>query len=293
MKKPIYNNQFKEMVEIISQVPSLEGLQAFLTAFTVQDYVVIFILVWILGRAFKYIFKKTPRINADVKNGLLVLVAFSQFTILLLATALLLSNLGVQFEIILGSMAILATAIGVSFTGVAANFIGGMYILTTRPFRVGDFIKTQGIEGIVEEIGINFTRLTTMDRTIVKIPNGNLLNTSLLNFTERTENSNFTTSSGLSRQFVTYKKMIELKLDITTPPISIKRVREGVDHVCNEFGSVFGVKPEYYLGRHDFRQEIYLIIRAIDGYTIFNVWPYFMERIATAVYQELQQEISL
>ncbi len=171
-----------------------------------------------------------------------------------------------------------------------------MYILTTRPFHVGDFIKTQGIEGIVQEIGINYSHLITIDRTIVKIPNGNLLNTSLLNYTEKDDAklNNFISSSLFtpSKRFVNYRKMVELRLDIIDPPISIKSVKERLELVCKEYTDVFGAKPVYYLGKHEFRQELFLVIRAYDGYTIFNAWPYFMESLMRQIYQELQQEDS-
>jgi hypothetical protein len=251
---------------------------------------------WFIGRILKYLIKKLFFLSPDIRNGLLVLVTFAQFSVSLTITFFLLITIQVQPEFIIGSLAILITAIGVAFTGVAANFIGGIYILATRPFHVGDFIKTQGIEGIVQEVGINYSRLITLDRTIVKIPNGNLLNSSLLNYTEKDEEklSNFMSTGFLSpaKRFVNYRKMIELRLDILNPPISIKAVKERLNRVCEEFTDVFGAKPTYFLGKHEFRQELFLVIRAYDGYTIFNAWPYFMESLTKNIYQELQQEES-
>ena len=162
------------MIGIIAQDLQLNEFLVFFVQLII--IISIFLLTWFIGRIIKFITKKIPWINPDLKNGFLVLVTITQFTLLLSFTTLLLTNLGVQPEFIIGSLAILATAIGIAFTGIATNFIGGMYILTTRPFKAGDYIKTQGIEGIVEEIGINFSRLITVDKTIVKIPNGNLIN---------------------------------------------------------------------------------------------------------------------
>lgn len=255
---------------------------------------VLYFSSWIIGRIFKFFIKKLTWINADVRNGLIVIITLAQFSVSLTVTIFLLVAVRVQPEFIIGSLAILITAIGVAFTGVAANMIGGLYILTTRPFRVGDFIKTQGIEGIVQEIGINYSRLVTIDRTIVKIPNGNLLNSSILNYLDKDEEKlSDIVSSGFftpSKRFIIYKKMIELRLDIINPPIPIQSVMDRLDRVCNEYSDVFGSKPLYYLGRHEFRQELFLIIRTYDGYTLYNAWPYFMESLMAAIYQELQEE---
>jgi len=258
------------------------------------SFILVSVLTWLIGRLLKLLLKKATWIQPDLRNGIFVLVTLSQFTIFILAVGSLLVFFNVRPEFIIGSLAIFVTAIGVAFTGVAANFIGGFYILITRPFKVGDLIRTQNIEGIVEEIGINYSRLMTLDRTPIKIPNGNLMNTALLNYIEEpTEVTNKIVPSSFfapPKQFVIYKKMIELKLDILEPPIPMKAVKSRLDKVFTEYAEVFGKKPQYYFGKHDFRLELNIIIFAPDAYTIFNAWSYFMESIMTTVYQELQQE---
>lgn len=81
---------------------------------------------------------------------------------------------------ILGSAGL---AVGLALQGSLSNFAGGVIILVIRPFNVGDFIDAAGYSGAVEKIGIFYTNLLTIDNKVVLIPNGNLTNGSIINYT--------------------------------------------------------------------------------------------------------------
>jgi MscS family membrane protein len=65
------------------------------------------------------------------------------------------------------------------------NLFGGIMIISDKPIQVGDFCRAGEFLGVVEDIGLRSTRLRTVDRTIVSIPNGQLATMSLENFTLR------------------------------------------------------------------------------------------------------------
>ena len=73
-------------------------------------------------------------------------------------------------------------AIGLALQGSLSNFAGGFIILLLRPFKVGDYIQAAGYEGTVEQIGVFYTTLLTIDNKVALIPNGTLSNNSLINF---------------------------------------------------------------------------------------------------------------
>lgn len=73
-------------------------------------------------------------------------------------------------------------AVGLALSGTLQNFAGGVVLLLIRPFRVGDSIKAQSFEGKVQEIQIFQTVLLTADNLTVFIPNGKLVNESILNY---------------------------------------------------------------------------------------------------------------
>ncbi|HSF55125.1 MAG TPA: mechanosensitive ion channel family protein, partial [Algoriphagus sp.] len=69
--------------------------------------------------------------------------------------------------------------------GSLSNFAGGVLILLFKPFKVGDVIEGQGQTGTVTKIDILYTHLNTFDNKEVVIPNGNLANSEVVNFTSQ------------------------------------------------------------------------------------------------------------
>lgn len=85
---------------------------------------------------------------------------------------LFLNLVGVQTASIGSIIASISVAIGLAVQGSLSNFAGGLVILVTRPFKVGDFIQAQGVEGKVEDIRMFYTHLATTDNKVVLVPNG-------------------------------------------------------------------------------------------------------------------------
>ena len=90
--------------------------------------------------------------------------------------------LGIETSSFVALFASAGVAIGMALSGTLQNFAGGVMILLFRPFRVGDFIEAQGYSGVVKQIQIFNTILTTVDNQTVIIPNGGLATGSLKNY---------------------------------------------------------------------------------------------------------------
>ncbi len=258
------------------------------------------LITLISGKIIKRVINFSLRKHHEIKNLLKIFTSLLQITVILSLLFIFFFFVGVNFEFLIGSAAIFATAIGVASTNVAYNVVAGLYIILTRPFVVGDMIRTQGIEGIVEEIGLNYTEIVQIDKTKVRIPNANLINTSLLNYSTEIKSKQVTTSKGSrspslwwneeTQECTRYRTMIELKLDIQDPPITMEFAKKQLDIVCDEFTVPFGFRPHYYFTKYEFRLETNLVITAIDAYTIYNALPFFLESIINHVYQSLREE---
>ncbi|RMA65666.1 mechanosensitive ion channel family protein [Ulvibacter antarcticus] len=96
---------------------------------------------------------------------------------------LVVSQLGVESASLVAIIGAAGLAIGLALQGSLANFAGGVLILLLKPFKLGDFIKAQGIDGTVKEISIFTTKLTTPGNQLVIIPNGKLSNENIINYT--------------------------------------------------------------------------------------------------------------
>lgn len=93
--------------------------------------------------------------------------------------------LGINTSSLVALLASAGLAVGMSLGGTLQNFAGGVLIIMFRPFKVGDFISAQGMEGVVNEIQIFNTHLLTMDNKEVILPNGTLATGVMTNYSKQ------------------------------------------------------------------------------------------------------------
>ena len=109
----------------------------------------------------------------------------SRFLLKALVILSIVAYLGVDISGITALIASLGVGVGLAVNGALSNLAGGVLLLITRPFKIDDFIETEGFSGTVEDIRVTFTRLRTPDNKVVYIPNGKLSTDTLINFSEK------------------------------------------------------------------------------------------------------------
>ena len=97
----------------------------------------------------------------------------------------LVGYLGIDTTGLAALIASLGVGIGLAVNGALSNFAGGILLLVTRPFNVGDYISAQGTEGIVEDIKVISTKIVTLDNKVVHLPNGSLSSGNIINYSEK------------------------------------------------------------------------------------------------------------
>ena len=80
--------------------------------------------------------------------------------------------LGVETTSFAALLASAGVAVGMALSGNLQNFAGGLIVLLFKPYKVGDWIESQGVSGTVKEIQIFHTILTTADNKVIYVPNG-------------------------------------------------------------------------------------------------------------------------
>jgi len=96
-----------------------------------------------------------------------------------------LTELGFQVTSLLAGLGIGGLAVALAAQKTVENLIGSVAIGVDQPFRVGDFVAVDGIQGTVEQVGMRSTRLRTLDRTLVTMPNGKLADLRIESFAAR------------------------------------------------------------------------------------------------------------
>lgn len=102
--------------------------------------------------------------------------------ILVFITAI--SQVGVETTSFVAILGAAGLAVGLALQGSLANFAGGALIMIFKPFKVGDLIEAQGEIGVVMEIQIFVTKISSPGNKLVIIPNGTLSNGNIKNYTE-------------------------------------------------------------------------------------------------------------
>lgn len=102
------------------------------------------------------------------------------YTILILIIA---SKLGVDVSSLVAILSIISLALSLAVQGALTNIIGGITLLTTNPFKAGDYVQIGTTGGTVQEVGLNYTKLLTPDSKIISIPNSIASAAEITNYT--------------------------------------------------------------------------------------------------------------
>ena len=137
------------------------------------------------------------------------LQSFISIALKIILFVLVVTQLGVKTSSLVAMIGAAGLAIGLALQGSLANFAGGVLILLFKPFKVGDFITAQGVDGTVKEITIFNTKLNTFGNQLAIIPNGQLSNGNVINFNaETTRRDNFTIGIGYDANIKTAKEIL-------------------------------------------------------------------------------------
>jgi small conductance mechanosensitive channel len=145
--------------------------------------VVIFVVgFWIAKMASKGLRRLLRKSSTD--EGLVTfLTSLTSIALKTLVIVTGINQLGIEMTSFVAILGAAGLAIGMAFSGTLSNFAGGVMILAFKPFKVGDTILTQGMQGKVNEIQIFNTYLHTSDNKVIILPNGPVANGNITNFT--------------------------------------------------------------------------------------------------------------
>ena len=93
------------------------------------------------------------------------------------------SRLGVDVTTFAAVIAAAGLAVGLALQGSLSNFAGGVLLMIFKPYRIGDLIEAQGVLGVVKEIEIFTTKMTTPENKLAIVPNGAMANGNIVNYT--------------------------------------------------------------------------------------------------------------
>ena len=144
--------------------------------------VTLLIGLWIIGKFTNFIKLAMKKSNMD-KTLIPFTASLASWTLKVLLFVSVASMIGIATTSFIAMLGAAGLAIGLALQGSLANFAGGVLILIFKPYKVGDLIQANGHTGTVKEVQIfNTILLTPLNETVV-VPNGQMSNNSLVNYT--------------------------------------------------------------------------------------------------------------
>lgn len=174
---------------------------------------VLFKIVNIVGKKVKVKLEKNSKVDGAIVKFLVPLI---EKGLKLFIVVGYIAFIGIETSSIAAAITSAGLAIGLALQGSLSNFAGGFVILITRPFKLGDYIETCNQSGFVENIEIFYTTLVTIDNRVIKIPNGEVASSIIVDDnTKKTRRVNLTFKIGHENNYDNVKRILTECVDIT------------------------------------------------------------------------------
>ncbi len=215
-------------------------------------------------------FSKRAKLEPNTANNL----ALTFRILILIAAVIAISRVGgFPSEWILSISAIGGAALGFASQKTIGNFIAGLYLLAARPFKVGDYVKIGTVEGIAQEITLNYAKILTSGNNTVSISNLQLLDRDITNYLyESTEKRNL------------YCYTFEIGFDHS---VSTEKIMAIFNSVFECYLHILPKTPFATLTRSAAAERVYTVYFYVEhAEDIFTVRP----RIANEVFKRWDEE---
>jgi MscS family membrane protein len=212
---------------------------------------------WIVMRVLE-ILSRRLHVTGDVRQQALyssvlpLALRVAKIVIFVIALVATLSTWGFNTSTIWAGLGVGSLAVALAAQKTLENFFGGVSVIGDRPVLVGDFCRVGDMVGTIEDIGLRSTRIRTLDRTIVTVPNSQFSTMTLENFAKRDK--------------MWFHPTFNLRLDAT---------REQISQVMDSFTEILKDHPDVEIGgvplrftgiaNYSFTIEIFAYVLTADG----------------------------
>jgi MscS family membrane protein len=155
-----------------------------LASFAIFDF---YWMVWVVvssldGMIYRAVSKVQKELSLELGKFFVRLI---KLVVIILGSASILSVWGVNVTALIASLGIGGLAFALAAKDTASNLFGSIALLFDKSIKLGDWVIIDGIEGIVEDIGMRTTKIRTFKKSLVSIPNSIVANSYIENFSRR------------------------------------------------------------------------------------------------------------
>ena len=255
---PIVGSYLAIFIELIFGAAIIIGFITKLAAIPII-FMILFILnvTWLIARVIdslieEYIVPIVTKSESDLDDQLLPILRKTIKAVLwIFGIVIALSNSGFDVAALIAGLGIGGLALALAAQDTVKNIFGGIMVFLDKPFKIKDRIKVNGMDGVVEEIGVRSTRLRTLEGRLITIPNGQFSDNAVENVSlEPTRKVNI--SLGLT--YDTTPEQMENAMNIIKDIIKANsKVEDDALVAFNAWGDfAMGIQVIYYISSPDF-----------------------------------------
>lgn len=141
---------------------------------TVVCLLVIQILLKLVGRALRQV-HLDEMLKKLIRGGLKAVLLF-------VSAIVVLGCLGVPVTSLVALLSVIGLALSLAVQNFLSNVAGGLQLLVSKPFKIGDYVQAGDCSGRVQEIGLFYTKLNTVDNKLVQLPNSAIVSENIINY---------------------------------------------------------------------------------------------------------------
>ncbi len=179
-------------------------------------YVLIRLILKLVRRALN-----RTSLDAHIAHTLITACRLVLYFILI---TMVMGQLGISSTSLVTLLGVFGLALSLALQDTLSNIAGGLFVLYTKPFKVGDYVELWGVEGTVQLIGFIHTTLTTIDNKLIYVPNGQLSKDKIINYSaegrrqlEMTVGIGYEDDSAAARKLIEQVVSADPRIDKTEP----------------------------------------------------------------------------
>ncbi|MBB5218601.1 small-conductance mechanosensitive channel [Treponema rectale] len=178
-----------ESVREAKKVLHLDDLKEFITwqnLAKLTTTIIAILIFYIVYRIIKNVVLKKAKDKMQPHNAMLLNKVVS-YVFYILISMYILGLFGINLSAIWGAAGVAGLAIGFAAQTSASNLISGLFVLSEKTIKMGDYISIGDESGIVDSIGLLSIKIHTLDNQLVRIPNSTVINSNLKNYNSYTK----------------------------------------------------------------------------------------------------------
>lgn len=184
----------------LDEVLSGLGLKSNLGALTLDKVVHVLLLILVGVVVIRVVLKLLDRVLArskSLKSLSRYIHSVAKISMAFILVLMVAEDVGIHTASLVAMLSVAGLAVSLALQNTLSNVAGGIMLLVTTPFQVGDYVEADGISGTVHAIDLSYTAILTIDGKEIFVPNSQLSGTKIINYTilgRRRVDLNFTAS---------------------------------------------------------------------------------------------------